>query len=837
MKILEIELILCTRLALNNIRHLKLTLKEIVQLFLGTNGSGKSSLLYELSPLPANHKQYHKGGKKRILIAAHGKTYELISDFANGNDHYFYVDGENLNTGRTITIQKELVREHFGYTQEIHEILLGLEPFSRMPTSRRREVFTMLCSVDYTYAIKLYKKINEELRNTSGALKRTKERLVKETATALKDDEIAIMRSRLSDLNRESQSMYMLRNADAPTVYDAQQAAGQAIKAIQELTERFHSIRKLLRDKCYIAPDEYQMDIDDARHELSRIEGVYARLSEEFIKAASEVGSVSEMDAEDVVKLKDSIIADNNQARDLLAKRKKPLEGFNAVKATQSLDVVYESLYGVLTQIKADPQGLLNSQALNEVQDKIRERELSLSTNKEKLAGFEHREKHLVELGNSEEISCPKCEHQWKMGYSELEHHNLKGRITSGRGFVELLDKELKELREKRDELMEYANLYKEYIRITRSTPELQPLWDLISEEDALRQSPQHALTLVELIRSDLRIEMQVSAIREKITTDMKRLEMAEYAQSETVKGKKQRMDQLEQEIGQLSQQKLRAQEKLRDLTITQRQVKHMYEVSDKLNQAKSSLDLSSIQVVNAVKNEIIDEALADTHREIATLSSRIHSIDQHEHLINDLKNTIVELQKEEKAFKALADALSPTDGLIAEGMLGFIRNFVARWNALIAKIWTYRMEVHDCSTEEESAELNYKFPVTTPNLPKPTGDVNETSSGQKEMLDLGFRVVAAQCLGLDKGPLSLDEFGKTFDEAHQSAATQVILQLLEQLNFSQLFMISHYESCYGAFYNAQITVMDKRNITVPANRKFNEFTIVSSSLPVAEAA
>jgi hypothetical protein len=91
--------------------------------------------------------------------------------------------------------------------------------------------------------------------------------------------------------------------------------------------------------------------------------------------------------------------------------------------------------------------------------------------------------------------------------------------------------------------------------------------------------------------------------------------------------------------------------------------------------------------------------------------------------------------------------------------------------------------------------------------------------------------------LGLDKGPLSLDEFGKTFDEAHQSAATQVILQLLEQLNFSQLFMISHYESCYGAFYNAQITVMDKRNITVPANRKFNEFTIVSSSLPVAEAA
>src|SRR5690606_18331551 len=99
MKILELELHLYKRLALNNIRYFKLELKEIVQLILGTNASGKSSILYELSPLPANHKNYHKGGKKRILISHLGKTYELISDFANGQDHYFIVDGENLNPG------------------------------------------------------------------------------------------------------------------------------------------------------------------------------------------------------------------------------------------------------------------------------------------------------------------------------------------------------------------------------------------------------------------------------------------------------------------------------------------------------------------------------------------------------------------------------------------------------------------------------------------------------------------------------------------------------------------------------------------------------------------
>jgi hypothetical protein len=165
----------------------------------------------------------------------------------------------------------------------------------------------------------------------------------------------------------------------------------------------------------------------------------------------------------------------------------------------------------------------------------------------------------------------------------------------------------------------------------------------------------------------------------------------------------------------------------------------------------------------------------------------------------------------------------------IAEGMLGFIRTFVAKMNALIAKVWTYRMEVHDCSTEEESAELNYKFPLSTPNLPKPTIDVAHGSSAQKQMVDLAFRIIMAQCLGLDRGPLALDEFGTGFDEGHREAATQVISQLMNQLNFSQLFMISHYDECYGAFYNAQITVIDKRNITIPGNRKYNEYTLIET--------
>lgn len=830
MKILELELTEYLRLPMNHVRYFKLELKDNVQLILGTNGSGKSSVLYELSPLPADHKFYTKGkGRKRILITQHGKLYELISDFTNGHDHWFNVDGENLNPGRTLTVQRELVKEHFGLTQDMHEIMLGMELFTEMKPPRRRELFTSLCTVDYTYAIKLFQKIQTALRDDVGTARNLKKRLAAEIANSLKDEEIVVMRNRLAELNKESQAMYMLRNASAPTVYDAKTTAEAAKQVIDELFTKFRSIRQILQDKCYITPEEYQEDIDTLRAELHGVEGVYARASEEFMKAAADVSSVQNLEGEDVAKLQDEIIKSNEMIKELLGTRKRPLDGLRALAASQSMELVYESLHAVLTDLPADEEKQMTSQALAEVSDRLRLVELSLVANREKLANFEHREKHLTDLANAEAINCPKCEHSFRTGYVEQDHVALKQKVTAGREHCAKLSAEIAHLKEQQEKLNVYSNLYREYIRITRNSIELQPLWDLIASEEAIRYSPQHAMSLIDLVRADLKIELRVEAIREKIKTDMQRLKLAEYAQSEVVKGKKHRMEQLEQEIGRLSKQKVYVQGRLNELLQTQRQIKHMYEIGERMAAAKEQFSQASIVMIEAVKNEVIDEALASTHREIATLSTRIHSVDQHEALVNDIKQQLVKLEKSEKANKALSDALSPVDGLIAEGMLGFIRNYVARMNALIAKVWTTRLEVKDCSTEEESAELNYKFPLIVEGAAVPREDVSKSSSGQGEMIDLAFRIAAAQCWKLDKGPLALDEFGKTFDESHREAATAVVNQLIDQLSFSQLFMISHYESCYGSFYNAQITVMDKRNITIPANRKYNEFTTLTS--------
>jgi len=58
-----------------NIEKITYTPSEIVQIILGTNGCGKSSLLSQLTPLPANiKKDYREGGYKKITLTNKGNT-------------------------------------------------------------------------------------------------------------------------------------------------------------------------------------------------------------------------------------------------------------------------------------------------------------------------------------------------------------------------------------------------------------------------------------------------------------------------------------------------------------------------------------------------------------------------------------------------------------------------------------------------------------------------------------------------------------------------------------------------------------------------------------------
>ncbi|MFO5574854.1 hypothetical protein ACLBPA_29410, partial [Klebsiella pneumoniae] len=73
---------------------------------LGSNGSGKSSIISELTPVVSSSSNFKQGGEKHYHCHANGKDYKLISKYNRGTGHHsFLCNDEELNTVHTFLDQ------------------------------------------------------------------------------------------------------------------------------------------------------------------------------------------------------------------------------------------------------------------------------------------------------------------------------------------------------------------------------------------------------------------------------------------------------------------------------------------------------------------------------------------------------------------------------------------------------------------------------------------------------------------------------------------------------------------------------------------------------------
>ena len=91
MRYITLELKGYKRLSLNQIETIKLTPENKFHWILGTNGSGKSSLIREITPLAATPSNYHKGGYKKVHVEDKGVEYKLTSDFTGPKNLFSFI--------------------------------------------------------------------------------------------------------------------------------------------------------------------------------------------------------------------------------------------------------------------------------------------------------------------------------------------------------------------------------------------------------------------------------------------------------------------------------------------------------------------------------------------------------------------------------------------------------------------------------------------------------------------------------------------------------------------------------------------------------------------------
>lgn len=805
------------RLLLSNISLIELDFTSAIQVILGTNGSGKSSILSELTPYPGYHKHFTTGGEKFIRVEHEQSVYELRSIFDRGTGtHTFKKDGVELNEGYTYAVQRELVLREFGIDKEVVGILTGKIRFSRMPTEKRRQWLSRLAPFDLSYAYKAYANAKEKHRDQVAIIRHASKRMTLEHSDALDVASIHGYRQQIKEITKTLDTLFKWRSNTSGVQFTPDELRSRLTRLVNQLQRAIRTLPELplnhtarsQSDLVRASAEAVQL-YESKRAVLEHLQGELHSLENDH--SHSDVF----ISAEDATKL--------TQQRDVL---KAEIEVLVAKEFVTVLPVCTQAV---------TPDGLQHLESLGELllnlfadipdnadghysRDKGQAaKELSISLNRarqEWTNQYQSASTRLSQLRGCPEVVCPKCTHTWRMGVDPVEVESLKQQRAGAETRLEQTESAIR----KNDEYLlafeEYYGYVRKFRNITETYPTYHKLWDWLLENKVVYTSPRHYIVPMTDWLVAQRLDARIMDLTNQLAVCNRKLGSAQVLAAGQLSEKDRQLQQLHNQIDQAV------------VEATEARIAHA--------QASALADQFELFVSGAYDvlkrgEEFLDDfkhwtefefqsavyaATDANHQRLGVIQGIVTRNDQQAAILEDLKDQHESAVQDHVDYGLLVKALSPTGGLIGQYLLGFMQQMVKLLNAIVAKVWTYPMEVLPSAIERE--DLNYRFPLDIQNQTILTDDIEEGSTAQVDMIDFSFQLVAMRFLGLSDFPLLLDELGNTFDETHRVNIINLIENLLELKQVRQVFFISHYASQHGALSGAEICVLDDRNISVP---------------------
>ena len=805
------------RIKLNNLKTIEIDFSEPLQLILGTNGCGKSSILSELTPYPPSSEFYSKGGGKVIHISHHNCSYILSTVFSKAaGEHSFIKNGVELNPGRTLTIQKSLVLSEFGISQDILNLLLGFEKFTKMDPAKRSEWFTKLDAVDYNYSLSVYAKVKEQYRDVVGAIRTANKRLVVETASEIDIKEELKLKDKLDLLYTRITDLYKLKMNTEITEEEIKSLLNTTTNQLHLSNKSYHknvinkpsSIYQLntpeIEEKVkylYKQKTTTQERIDNFVSQYLELETKYKQI--EVISRELEETNVS------------SIALFNLE----IEKAKKELTtDYISNVENISLDNIKTTMSIINDLVSTLPDNTDQYFTKNK-QTEANQSKILLERNKDKITE-EYRKlledfKHISDDINKNIIECPSCQYKWNKLSPEKTLEEIQILIKEKETLLEENENKIVLNETYLEECKQYENTIKLIYTTLSSNSELSRVKEYIIQNKLIQNNPRSITVLLYSVEKEI-------AIKNFLSTKLKTLEhlleinkIKEENSHVNINDLRANKDRLSQAIEELS---IDVKSITIDYNNTKQYLDSLSSVSTITNNIETYLDKLKFLVRELFKvyqNNTLQNEIEICREEITNLSKRLDSIVRRNTVIKDIQKEIEINKKKETQLKLLMKHLNPNDGLIADSLFGFIKVFVERMNKILEKIWVYPMKILPCKMQDnDSAVLDYKFPIVfNDDVDNETKDVSKGSEGIQEIINYAFRETAMSFLKLEDYPLYLDEFGSTFDPTHKPLAINMIKELMEQEAFSQMFFISHYSECHEVFSNAEVCLLCDKNI------------------------
>lgn len=776
------------RFMLNGINTLVYTPDKTIQLIAGTNGAGKSSLLNETSPLPADiNKDFHKGGYKEVHLTLGSDTLVVTSGKIGPTKHEFIFNGENINKGGTKKIQLELCKTYLKLTPAIHKVLVNSKNFTDMSIAERRTWLTDISTIDYTYSLGVFKKIQVHYRDIVGAIKLIDSKITTAETNSIGPEQLSAYRNELDALEELLGALYGELTSTEASTYDRSRLISD--------TDRLNRLTSIVRDSKKVRLDvmlHKKKELEEKiKFTLETLERSMATDESNKTLLMKEINEIEEYINERDFNVDDGIYI------------KLFRNNYDAIQRLIG-DIIEYIDYDISTDISNDRARI----------DKI-DHELTIVNRK--LSTTTSSLYHLRDLKNNDDIKCPKCNYVWKDGFDEAELKMLESAVNE---YNSTIDK-LKSLRDKTvetvqtyDEASKRVSNLRNYIKSVGLSPFLDDILlnailpkDIYKVSNEIESRLAYVDNLENYIAKTELLDRKLNQLE-----DITKLE--ELSKDIIVKSTKE----LELTVNNLYNELSNVEKKITEGKKHERLMREIESVRSDIENGIESYEKHKKHGLDAVRNKYISKHIDNVKKEIRRLRNVVSDSEYSMRMLASMKDDKESYKKERDRLLLLINVLSPTEGLIAESIMSFVGVFVERINELIGKIWTYKMELLVPDTDD--GDLDYKFRVVVEDN-DPIDDMNLVSSGMKEIINLSHRLIVMNTLGLTDYPIYLDEFGSKFDPVHRDKTIDIIKDLSNA--YSQIFIVSHNQDIFNIFKDCDINVISGDNLFMSDVKEYNK--------------
>jgi hypothetical protein len=819
MHLLKIQLEGYTRFALAGIQFFTWTPTSPYAMILGSNGSGKSSLMDECSPLPADKDSYEVNGKKTVYYENEGHQYVVSSRrvTAAKMEHSFIRDGVSMNQGGTALVQKQLVEQFFnGYTEETHDILTGRTGFTRMSVGDRRRHLTRMSQEDYHYALALHDRLKTASRDLQGHLKHLRQRLHDETLAMKEGPAIEVLEPQVKALQVEITALLYARfpSTDRAATWQARcQADQKALEnAATALLEAGKVVDATLAER---SSQSLQRALDAQSIALQAVDQSLERYRVEYSDTETIQRALDSAQVDDMAALEKRLQEQRQTAMEL----ETGIVIFPALKEAADPDTLFavtqeilHPLMEVFSHLPDNSDRWVSRERLQSVLDQRRAQQIVLDKAEREEADLKAKIHAIV---HSEKVTCPECKHQWVLGLDpkalpahEVALKECQTTLASTKEALVAIDQSM-------EKMEAYLVQYRQWKGYVHQYPGLKVLWDHIVDNQFDTQHPEeHREVFYDWYR-ELEKACERHALHRRIAEQETLLRATPQGERKLLN---ERINKLTETIDSLTREKRQLQHERKRIASQFSAYVDYENAKTRYEEALKQWEHDYHEGLSALATEIMDADIARLQAQLGALQHGLQKQTQRMDRLTSLEADQAKAEKDLEALLLLVRELSPKEGEIAERMHAFMRGWVNSLNFTLRQVWSYDLEVLPCNFE--SGDLSYRFPVFLGGNNQTTPDVSETSTSIGQILDFAFRQTYVRYMGFKDIALFVDELDANLDDTHRVKLFPYLVRLMDGEHYSQLFMISHYQAGWSVFPEAEYVVIDDRNLVnkPPAN-------------------